>query len=155
MSQKWYVVHTYSGFENKVKSVLEERVRTAKKEDFFSEVLVPAEKVIEEVRAGVEDVERRVADELRQSGVRVLGRRRVLQQSWKDSPTSLEPRRKLRPRFAGSGVARVLAVLRYHRFLDAYRDARADWLAGRQSRFPRGTYWLARFASVPVVPLPA
>ena len=117
--------------------------------------LGPAEKVIEEVRAGVEDVERRVADELRQSGVRVLGRRRVLQQSWKDSPTSLEPRRNLRPRFAGSGVARVLAVLRYHRFLDAYRDARADWLAGRQSRFPRGTYWLARFASVPVVPLPA
>jgi transcriptional antiterminator NusG len=50
MAQKWYVVHTYSGFENKVKSVLEERVRTAKKEDFFSEVLVPAEKVIEMIK---------------------------------------------------------------------------------------------------------
>ena len=46
MAQKWYVVHTYSGFENKVKSVLEERVRSAKREDFFSEILVPAEKVI-------------------------------------------------------------------------------------------------------------
>jgi transcriptional antiterminator NusG len=50
MAQKWYVVHTYSGFENKVKSVLEERVRSAKREDFFSEVLVQAEKVIEMIK---------------------------------------------------------------------------------------------------------
>ena len=50
MAQKWYVVHTYSGFENKVKSVLEERVRSAKREDLFSEVLVPAEKVIEMIK---------------------------------------------------------------------------------------------------------
>jgi transcriptional antiterminator NusG len=50
MAQKWYVVHTYSGFKNKVKSVLEERVRSANKEDFFSEVLVPAEKVIEMIK---------------------------------------------------------------------------------------------------------
>src|SRR5512143_2390527 len=50
MAQKWYVVHTYSRFENKVKSVLEERVRSAKREDFFSEILVPAEKVIEMIK---------------------------------------------------------------------------------------------------------
>jgi transcriptional antiterminator NusG len=50
MAQKWYVVHTYSGFENKVKSVLEERVRSAKREDLFSEILVPAEKVIEMIK---------------------------------------------------------------------------------------------------------
>src|SRR4030067_3528728 len=50
MAQKWEVVHTYSGFENKVKSVLEERVRSAKREDFFSEILVPAEKVIEMIK---------------------------------------------------------------------------------------------------------
>jgi transcriptional antiterminator NusG len=50
MAQKWYVVHTYSGFENKVKSVLEERVRSAKREDLFAEVLVPAEKVIEMIK---------------------------------------------------------------------------------------------------------
>ena len=47
MAQKWYVVHTYSGFENKVKSVLEERIRSARKEEHFAEILVPAEKVIE------------------------------------------------------------------------------------------------------------
>ena len=50
MAQKWYVVHTYSGFENKVKSVLEERIRSAKREDYFSEILVPAEKVIEMIK---------------------------------------------------------------------------------------------------------
>jgi len=50
MAPKWYVVHTYSGFENKVKSVLEERVRSAKKEESFSEILVPAEKVIEMIK---------------------------------------------------------------------------------------------------------
>jgi transcriptional antiterminator NusG len=50
MAQKWYVVHTYSGFENKVKSVLEERIRSAKKEELFSEILVPAEKVIEMIK---------------------------------------------------------------------------------------------------------
>jgi len=50
MAQKWYVVHTYSGFENKVKSVLEERIKSAKREEYFSEVLVPAEKVIEMIK---------------------------------------------------------------------------------------------------------
>ena len=50
MAQKWYVVHTYSGFENKVKSVLEERIRSARKEEQFAEILVPAEKVIEMIK---------------------------------------------------------------------------------------------------------
>ncbi|MGQ9695750.1 MAG: transcription termination/antitermination protein NusG [Thermodesulfobacteriota bacterium] len=50
MAQKWYVVHTYSGFENKVKSMLEEKIKLAKKEDCFSEILVPAEKVIEMIK---------------------------------------------------------------------------------------------------------
>ncbi len=43
----WYVVHTYSGFENKAKLALEERVRTAKKEPFFGEIIVPEENVVE------------------------------------------------------------------------------------------------------------
>jgi hypothetical protein len=112
--------------------------------------LGPIDKVIEEIRAGVEEVECRVAAELRQSGGRVLGRRRVREQSWKDVPTTDEPRRGLRPRFAGGGVAQAVAVMGYQRFLGAYREARANWLAGRQARFPIGTYWLAQFAAVPV-----
>lgn len=43
----WYVVHTYSGYENKAKLALEERVRSAKKEPFFAEIIVPEENVVE------------------------------------------------------------------------------------------------------------
>ncbi len=47
MSKKWYVVHTYSGYENKVKSALEEKVRAVGKEGLFGDILVPSEKVVE------------------------------------------------------------------------------------------------------------
>jgi len=50
MAKKWYVVHTYSGFENKVKKSLEERVRQQHLEDSFSEVLIPMEVVQEMVK---------------------------------------------------------------------------------------------------------
>jgi transcriptional antiterminator NusG len=44
---KWYGVHTYSGYENKVKLNLEERIRMMGAEEFFSEVLIPSETVVE------------------------------------------------------------------------------------------------------------
>ncbi len=47
---KWYVVHVYSGFELKVKQTLEERVRLHKMEEFFGDVHVPQETVVELVR---------------------------------------------------------------------------------------------------------
>jgi transcriptional antiterminator NusG len=47
---KWYVVHTYSGFEFKAKQALEERVRQHNFSDYFGEVRVPQETVIELVR---------------------------------------------------------------------------------------------------------
>lgn len=47
MSLKWYVVHTYSGFESKVKKSLEEMIKNLKKEDQFGEILVPMETVVE------------------------------------------------------------------------------------------------------------
>ncbi len=47
MELKWYIVHTYSGFENKVKKTLEERIRNLGQEDFFGKVLVPTEQVVE------------------------------------------------------------------------------------------------------------
>ncbi len=50
MSKKWYVVHTYSGYENKVKSALEEKIRSLGKEDLFGEILVPTEKVVDMVK---------------------------------------------------------------------------------------------------------
>ena len=43
----WYVVHTYSGYERKVKQSLEERVRAMDLEDEIVEVLIPTEDVVE------------------------------------------------------------------------------------------------------------
>lgn len=50
MEHKWYVVHTYSGHEEKVKTALSERIKSLGKEEYFSEVLVPSEKVVELIR---------------------------------------------------------------------------------------------------------
>ena len=47
---------------------------------------------------------------------------------------------------------RVDAIGRYRRFLDAYRMARKQWLSGALAMFPLGTYWLSRFAAVPIAP---
>ncbi len=44
---KWYGVHTYSGFENKVKLNLEERIRAMGLEELFGEILIPSETVVE------------------------------------------------------------------------------------------------------------
>ncbi len=51
-AKKWYVVHTYSGYEQKAKAALEERVRALKLEDKFGEVLVPVERVQELGKGG-------------------------------------------------------------------------------------------------------
>src|SRR6185503_19826956 len=87
------------------------------------------DQVCSEVRAGVERVEREAAEERRRTGKRVVGRRQILRQSWKDSPPSKEPRRNLRPRFAGLLENRIVALLEYRAFLEAYEDARRRWLA--------------------------
>ena len=50
MAKQWYVVHTFSGFEHKVKAALEERIKSLGKGEYFGEVLVPVEKVIELVK---------------------------------------------------------------------------------------------------------
>ncbi len=50
MSLKWYIVHVYSGFENKVKTSLEERISTYSHPEKFAEVLVPTEQIVELVK---------------------------------------------------------------------------------------------------------
>ena len=47
MAKKWYIVHVYSGFENKVKASLEEKIASSPNPDKFDEVLVPTEEVVE------------------------------------------------------------------------------------------------------------
>jgi len=43
----WYVVHTYSGYENKARQALEERMKREKLEEDFGQVLIPTEEVVE------------------------------------------------------------------------------------------------------------
>ena len=47
----WYVIHTYSGYENKVKANLEHRIESMGMEDRIFQVLVPMEDEIE-IRQG-------------------------------------------------------------------------------------------------------
>lgn len=52
MAHQWYIVHTYSGYEHKVKKSLEETIRRLGREAEFSEILVPTEKVVELAKGG-------------------------------------------------------------------------------------------------------
>jgi len=47
MGKRWYVVHAYSGFENRVKQSLFERIERSGLQDKFGEVMVPTEEVVE------------------------------------------------------------------------------------------------------------
>jgi transcriptional antiterminator NusG len=49
---KWYVIHTYSGYEQKAKAALEERVRSMHMEQKIGAVLVPVERVQELGKGG-------------------------------------------------------------------------------------------------------
>ena len=56
---RWYVVHTYSGHENKVKATIEKAVKTRGMEQFIQEVVVPTEDVVETTKTGKEKVRQR------------------------------------------------------------------------------------------------
>jgi transcriptional antiterminator NusG len=47
MAMRWYVVHAYSGFENRVKQSLIERIERSGMHDKFGEIMVPTEEVVE------------------------------------------------------------------------------------------------------------
>lgn len=47
MTARWYVVHTYSGYENKVKTDLEKTIKNRDLEEFFFDIIVPMEEQIE------------------------------------------------------------------------------------------------------------
>lgn len=57
---KWYVVHTYSGYENKVASNLEKTVENRQLQDLIQEIRVPTEKVIEIKDNKKREVERKI-----------------------------------------------------------------------------------------------
>ncbi|ALA16181.1 MULTISPECIES: transcription termination/antitermination protein NusG [Chelatococcus] len=59
MSYRWYIVHAYSNFENKVAQSLRDQAQQRGLEDKFEEILVPTEKVVEVRRGRKIDTERK------------------------------------------------------------------------------------------------
>lgn len=58
MAKRWYVVHVYSGFEKSVRRALIERITRAGMDDFFGQILVPVEEVVE-MKGGQKNVSER------------------------------------------------------------------------------------------------
>lgn len=50
MDKKWYIINVQTGCEATAKSAIEERIKTAKLEDMFGQILIPAESVVELVK---------------------------------------------------------------------------------------------------------
>ena len=83
MSQKWYIIHTYSGFEKKVEEAIKERAKSRNLEHLVTEVLVPTETVEEMVKG-----ERKLSHRKFYPGY-VLVRMELTDESWhlvKDTP---------------------------------------------------------------------
>lgn len=59
MALKWYILHTYSGFEEKVKATLIERIKKAGQEDLFGDILVPTEQIVEMVKGSKKTTSRK------------------------------------------------------------------------------------------------
>lgn len=49
MARSWYIVNTYSGFEERAKTALIDRIKNANQEEFFGDILIPTEQVVEMV----------------------------------------------------------------------------------------------------------
>jgi len=57
---KWYVVHTYSGYENKVKANIEKIIENRNMYEFFEQIIVPVQEVIEVKNGKKKAVQRKV-----------------------------------------------------------------------------------------------
>ncbi len=109
------------------------------------------------LRSRVEAAERDAESKRQSTGARVQGRQGVLDQDWRDSPISQEPRRELNPRVAAKDKwSRIEALQRNKEFGTGYRTAFDAFRKGlREVLFPAGTYWLRRFAAAACEPGPA
>ena len=61
MAKRWYVIHTYSGYENKVKADLEHRIETYGLSDQIVDIKIPTEEVTEIKEGGGWDLWRKIA----------------------------------------------------------------------------------------------
>ena len=58
MAKHWYVIHTQTGYENRVKNLLEGKIKTILQKDLISQILVPVEQV-SEIKAGKKRISQR------------------------------------------------------------------------------------------------
>jgi len=72
----WYVVHSYAGYENRVKANLENRIQSLNMEDYIFQVEVPMEEVVE-----IKNAQRKVVRRVRVPGY-VLVRMDLTDESW-------------------------------------------------------------------------
>ena len=72
----WYVIHSYAGYENRVKANLETRIQTLDMEEFIFEIQVPMEEVVE-----IKNAQRKVINRVRIPGY-VLVRMDLTDASW-------------------------------------------------------------------------
>ena len=72
----WYVIHSYAGYENRVKANLENRIQSLNMEDFIFQVEVPMEEVVE-----IKNAQRKVVRRVRIPGY-VLVRMELTDESW-------------------------------------------------------------------------
>lgn len=72
----WYVIHSYAGYENRVKANLETRIQTLDMEDFIFEIQVPMEEVVE-----IKNTMRKIVNRVRIPGY-VLVRMELTDESW-------------------------------------------------------------------------
>lgn len=49
---KWYIVHTYSGYEENVKNLLKQRIEKNKMGKYFGEIFIPSEEIVKEEKQG-------------------------------------------------------------------------------------------------------
>ena len=47
---RWYIIHTYSGFEQRVEQTIKEMIRTGQAKGLVEDVIVPTEKVVELIK---------------------------------------------------------------------------------------------------------
>ena len=58
MAKHWYVIHTQTGYENRVKNLLEGKIKTSLLKDVIAQILVPVEQV-SEIKAGKKRISQR------------------------------------------------------------------------------------------------
>jgi transcriptional antiterminator NusG len=83
MAKQWYVIHAYSGFEKRVVQALRERIQRADMGQYFDEILVPSEEVVE-LRKG-----KKITSERKFYPGYVLVKMEVTDETWhlvKDTP---------------------------------------------------------------------